>query len=138
MRAASGAESVLRCRSPCSVPSPIGSTVVGSSGSKANNHVIVVGYALSARSIASSACSVAVSCKPPMLVTRARLPACALALATPPRFAVVHMQHVPVGSSVVTSLGGEVTKHVVITEPTASSRDSTSSAGARHARFLWC
>ena len=78
MRAASGAESVLRCRSPCSVPSPIGSTAVGSSGSKANNHVIVVGYALSARSIASSACSVAVSYKPPMLVARARLPACAL------------------------------------------------------------
>ena len=89
-------------------------------------------------STTSSACSVAVSYKPPMLVTRARLPACALALATPPRFAVVHMQHVPVGSSVVTSLGGEVTKHVVITEPAASSRSSTSSAGARYARCLWC
>ena len=73
-----------------------------------------------------------------MLVTRARLPACALALAIPPRFAVVHMQHVPVGRNVVTSPGGKVTKHVVLTEPTASSRDSTSSVGARHARYLWC
>ena len=55
-----------------------------------------------------------------------------------PRFAVVHMQHVPVGHNVVTSPGGEVTKQVVLTEPTASSRDSTSSVGARHARYLWC
>ena len=73
-----------------------------------------------------------------MLVTRARLPACALALATPPCFAVVHMQHVPVGCNVVTSPGGEVTKHVMLTEPAASSPDSTSSVGARHARFLRC
>ena len=73
-----------------------------------------------------------------MLVTRARLPACALALATPPCFAVVLMQHVPVGRNVVTSPGGEVTKHVMLTEPAASSPDSTSSVGARRARYLWC
>ena len=73
-------------QSPCCAADPHavcllpGSTVIGSSGSKASNHVIVVGYAVSARSTTSSACSVAVSYKPPMLVTRARLPACAYLL----------------------------------------------------------
>ena len=56
----------------------------------------------------------------------------------PPRFAVVHMQHIPVWRNVVTGPGGEVTKHVMLTEPAASSPDSTSSVGARRARYLWC
>ena len=55
-----------------------------------------------------------------------------------PCLAVVHMQHVPVGRNVVTSPGGEVTKHAVLTEPAASSPDSTSSVGARRTRFLRC